>query len=159
MSHIVVIDPRVEQWSQLAQAWSASAEVVLLDTSDAPLSAMAQLVEARPGTTALHLVAHGRPGCIELGGECIDADALTQQAPALARIGAALGADGEVLLYACQLAAGRTGDLFLDRLAELTGASVSAAATLLGHEAIGAAWTLDAHRGQGTAPMLARMRD
>ncbi len=157
MSHIVVIDTRVEQWSQLAQAWSESAEVVLLDTSDAPLSAIAHLVEARPGTTVLHLVAHGRPGCVELGGECIDANTLTQQASALARIGAALGTDGEVLLYACQLAAGRAGAAFLDRLAALTGSDVSASTLSLGEPSLGGAWQLDAQRGQGLQAQLPRV--
>ncbi|MFT3955639.1 MAG: DUF4347 domain-containing protein [Piscinibacter sp.] len=154
MSSIVVIDTRVEDWSQLARAWGSAAEVVLLDTNDEPLAALASLVEARPGTATLHLVAHGAPGRVELAGTVIDAAALQAHAATLARLGAALGDDGELQLYGCQVAAGRAGEAFLDRLADLCGVGVSAATATLGHALSGGRWTLDATRGHaGAAPL------
>lgn len=143
MSSIVVIDTRVEEWSQLARAWETQAEVVLLDDAHDALAMMAGLLELRAGTTTLHVVSHGAPGLIELGGQRIDAAALDAHRAALERIGAALGDGGELLLYGCRVASGPVGEAFVERLAVLTGADVAASTVPIGASASGGRWWLD----------------
>ena len=158
-SSIVVIDSRVQDGSQLAQAWQPAADVVLLDRCDDPLRTILALVEAHGSARTLHIVSHGAAGEIELGGVRLDTAALERQADVLGRIGQALGDDAAVLLYGCEVAAGHNGDAFLDRLADLTGADVAASPLPMGAQSLGGHWQLEAWQGAGSAMPLPRVDD
>src|SRR5690606_28436430 len=65
----------------------------------------------------------------------------------LAAIGAALNADGDILLYGCQVAEGDAGARFLETLANLTGADIAASIDYTGAHFLGGNWTLEAATG------------
>src|SRR5262249_21737127 len=78
----------------------------------------------------------------------------------LARIGAALAPDGELMLWACAAGRGHDGEAFLDALARATGANVAAATRPVGSLAQGGSWDLDAAVGRTTtgAPFTAAVQ-
>lgn len=74
---LVVIDPRVEDYSMLAAGVDSGASVVILDLNQ---DGVEQISEALASTscTSLHIVCHGAPGSLELGKTPLSDDSLEQ---------------------------------------------------------------------------------
>lgn len=77
---------------------------------------------------------------------------LEQYQAQLKAIGAALGADGDLLLYGCDVGAGEAGAQFLQALAQLTDADVAASNDSTAGAARGGDWDLEVTSGQIEAP-------
>mgnify|MGYP006279652279 CR=1 FL=1 len=88
---------------------------LLIGSAPDPIDVVGEAVAAEPVET-LHVVAHGRRGGFQLGGQWIDRQALIDHAATLARWGVQ-----RVALWSCSL--GQDHD-FIALLAELTGAEV-----------------------------------
>ncbi|MEG4494914.1 Ig-like domain-containing protein, partial [Microcoleus sp. D3_18_C4] len=61
--------------------------------------------------------------------------------------GNALTANGDILLYGCDVAAGEVGENFVKRLSEITGADVAASTDKTGNAALGGDWELEKTTG------------
>lgn len=85
----------------------------------------------------LHLLCHGAPGVLKLGRAWLDAEALVAALTASKATGLQM-----ICFWACDLASGDAGALFLQRVADATGAAVHGASGLVGHHARGGSWTL-----------------
>ncbi|HWJ95919.1 MAG TPA: Ig-like domain-containing protein, partial [Telluria sp.] len=146
---VAFIDTGVAGYQQLVAAVPEGVEVVLLDSSSSALAQIAAWAANHAGYDAIHVLSHGQEGMLALAGGSIDAARLDDPAvAALARqLGAALGPDGDLLLYGCSVASGEVGRAFIEKLAALTGADVAASTGLTGAAARGGDWTLEAATG------------
>ena len=93
---------------------------------DEPMAMHQQMAAAlgeRGDAGAVHVLAHGSEGQLWLGTTFLDSGTLAGHSDALAAIGRGLTADGDLLVYACNLAQGETGTQFVSSLAALTGAA------------------------------------
>lgn len=133
---ILVLDNAIADRETLLQGLSDDVEVILLDGGDS-LAELADALSGRTDIEALHIVSHGSAGQLLLGGEMVDAEALAAEQNALARIGAALDTDGDILLYGCNTGAGEAGQAFVEQLALATGADVAASNDATGAAAMG----------------------
>ncbi|HWA12369.1 MAG TPA: DUF4347 domain-containing protein, partial [Burkholderiales bacterium] len=143
----VFIDARVEDFELLLQDLAPDTRVVRLD---AQRDGLAQIAEALAGETdlgAIHIVSHGAPGRLVVGGTALDEAGLEAHAQELAAIGQALAASGDLLLWGCDVAAGEAGAAFVDTLAQLTGADVAASTNPTGFAGLGGDWLLEARTG------------
>src|SRR5262249_43471649 len=146
-SHLVVIDGRVEDWRTLATDLPAHARLIVLDVPHDGVAAIARAAAEMPALAAIHIVSHGEPGAIALGRARLSSASLDHHADALARIGAALRAGGDLLLYGCDVARGEAGRAFVETLAAMTGANVAAASHPVGAANLGGSWQLDVSFG------------
>ncbi|MES2531891.1 MAG: DUF4347 domain-containing protein, partial [Pseudomonadota bacterium] len=147
-TQIVFIDGSVENAQTLLQGIDPSAEVVFLDRSSDGLTQIEQALQGRTDVGAIHILSHGDPGQIRLGDAVYDNAALSERAADLAAIGAALSADGDILLYGCDTAEGVLGQQFTHSLARLTGADVAASDDVTGAARLGGDWQLEYRVGQ-----------
>ena len=126
-------------------------EVVLIDGGDGVdqiAEALARFsADGRGGIDAVHLVAHGEAGAVKLGDTWLSGDTLDRYAGTLARWGNALTADGDLLIYGCDLASTAQGRDVASVLSRLTGADVAASDDATGHRARGGDWDLEFTRG------------
>jgi hypothetical protein len=122
-------------------------EVVLLDPAADGVAQLAQALAGRSDVAAIHLLGHGAEGLLQLGDTRLDADYLQAHGAELAAIGAALTADGDILVYGCATGAGSAGAAFVQTLADLTGADVAASDNLSGGSGRGGDWALEVSRG------------
>ncbi len=150
----VVIDPLVPERDRLvadlqaqAQAQGRHFEIAVLDAQRDGLAQITELLAAHPGVAALHIVSHGSEGALHLGATQVDSQALAAHAGELSQWSRALGADADILLYGCSVAAGADGQDFIARLATLTRADVAASTDLTGDAAAGGNWTLESRTG------------
>jgi trimeric autotransporter adhesin len=113
-------------------ALPADAERIQLNNRADGVQQIAQALQGRQGLGAIHLISRGGAGQLQLGNRTVDERAMTEQdADAWARIGQALQAHGDLLVYGGNFAAGEIGHRAAQTLAELTGAQLSASTETL----------------------------
>ncbi|HYE00847.1 MAG TPA: DUF4347 domain-containing protein, partial [Alphaproteobacteria bacterium] len=151
---LVFVDSRVADQSTLLAGLPSGAEVVQIDAGSDGLAQIASAVQGRTGLDAIHIVGHGASGEILLGDTRLDSVGLTTRAAELAGIGAALGADGDILLYGCDVGSGEAGAAFVSGLAAATGADVAASTDATGAAALGGDWELERSAGTVEAATL-----
>ncbi|MEL7522065.1 MAG: DUF4347 domain-containing protein, partial [Cyanobacteria bacterium J06553_1] len=132
-SALVVIDPSVAQVPALINdLLGAEIEVLVLSANRDGVTQITEALEQQhTKLSSLHIVAHGTPGCLNLGNSQLSFQTLSQQSSSLTRWATIL-AEKDVLLYGCQLAKGAMGYLFLQQLHQLTGANIAASTERVG---------------------------
>ncbi|MDB6026339.1 MAG: hypothetical protein JWM68_2562, partial [Verrucomicrobiales bacterium] len=149
---VVFIDGGIEGSSILLRSVTPGNEVFLLDpTQEEPSQIAARLKSFnRSGRRlqSIHIISHGSEGSLLLGAARINASNLEQQVAMLDACRQALGQDGEIFLYGCNVGKGEAGQVFLDTFAKQTGASVAASDNFTGDSRLGGDWTLEVGSGQ-----------
>ena len=151
---LLVIDTRIADYQRLQAAFTAQlaaqeqqVDVLLIDDDEDGIARLSAALAERQDLSAVHLVTHGAAGAIQLGSSSLDSNALLARAPEIAAWGSALSADGDILIYGCEVAEGSAGRQFIDQLAALTGADVAGSENLTGEAAQGGDWLLEYRHG------------
>ncbi|MDJ0852785.1 MAG: DUF4347 domain-containing protein, partial [Myxococcota bacterium] len=119
-------------------------EVFRLDGSSDGVVEIAEALAARGGEyDAVHIVSHGTDAGLQLGDGWLTGENVGSRAEALASWGDALAADGDLLLYGCNLAASAEGRALVETLGRLTGADVAASVDATGAAVLGGDWDLE----------------
>ncbi len=142
---ILIADAQLEDLDTLLAGLGSDVETWLVQPGD---DAVARIFTAlaTPGLSKLHLLAHGMPGGIALGGKRITIGDFT------GRYDGAAQRDLDIAFWSCETGAGAAGQAFVAAVAQATGARVAAAEGLVGHAERGGNWNL----GPGaTAPFSA----
>jgi hypothetical protein len=126
---------------------------VLLDDNCNGIAQITQALKGRFNLSSLHIIAHGEVGKLWLGNGFINSNTLEQYSDHLLSWGTALAPDADILLYGCNVAAGQTGQQFVQLLSQLTGADVAASSNLTGSATLGGDWELDMMIGLVEAPI------
>ena len=147
---LVIIDSAVPDAQTLIAGLKEGSRAFILDSSRDGLAQIAEIIDANGlhDLSSIQILSHGREGQVRVGSTTLTAADLPGHADALAAIGASLAADGDILLYGCDVGANPAGAQFLNDLARLTGADVAASTDLTGAAARGGDWTLEASSGQ-----------
>lgn len=149
---IVFVDSRVPDLQAILAATRPGVKVVILDPHENGVVQMARALEGEHGLASISVVSHGDEGVLLLGDGPLFNGNLEQYQTQLKAVGAALGADGDLLLYGCDVGAGEAGAQFLQGLAQWTGADVAASNDSTAGAARGGDWDLEVTSGQIEAP-------
>ncbi|MDY6786237.1 MAG: DUF4347 domain-containing protein [Cyanobacteriota bacterium] len=98
---------------------------------------------ATPGLSLvdqLHIISEGSEGNFWLGNAFIDSDSIGQYQSQIATWNQGLSVGADILLYACFVALGSSGEALLDTIASYTGADVAGSTNLTG---LGGDWILE----------------
>jgi VCBS repeat-containing protein len=144
---LVAIDSQVDQYQHLLAGVIPGAEAIILNAREDGVEQLTQALRSRPHIRQLHLIAHGKPGWLQLGNSSLSLETLNQYAPQLQTW--FCRPDVQLLLYGCQVAAGDAGLEFIEKLSRLTGTRIAASTTLTGSSALGGDWDLDVQTGDG----------
>ena len=145
-TEIVFIDSAIQK--SLTIATSPNTEVIVLQEGRDGVDQIAEVLSGRSNLSAIHIFSHGDAGKLNLGTATLDAANIDERYAAdLAVIRAALTADGDVLIYGCDVANGAVGQGFLTALARATDADVAASVDATGAVGSGGNWTLEANTG------------
>ena len=121
--------------------------VVLLDAERDGIEQISEILADYQGLSAVHVLSHGAAGLLRLGNSNLTANKLEQHQAQLAAWGDALGENGDLLLYGCNVAAGATGVEFVEKLSAYTGADVAASSDTTGSAQLGGDWVLETSTG------------
>ncbi|WP_416673345.1 Calx-beta domain-containing protein [Egbenema bharatensis] len=151
---LVVIDPGVEDYQTLAAGVVEGATVLILDPDRDGITQITDYLHSHfplPTPYALHLIAHGSPGSLSLGNTPLSLETLDRYSWDLQSWfptpHSPLPIPHSLFLYGCNVAQGDRGKSFVKQIQLLTGASVAASTTAIGHAELGGNWELDYHLG------------
>jgi hypothetical protein len=147
-SVLVFIDSALPDYQTLVDAIPADAEVHVIDAGVDGFAYMAEVMDERSDIDAVHVLGHGSAGAATLGSAVLNTYSLSDYSDELAAIGEAMTAEGDILLYGCNIAADQTGVDFIGSVAALTGADVAASDDLTGASELGGDWELEVQHGE-----------
>lgn len=142
---VVFIDTSLKDYQTLVDGIQPGVEIVLIDGSKDGLQQIADWASTHSGYDAIHIFSHGSEGQLNLGSTVLTDTSIKSAdvQAALAIIGQSLTAEGDLLLYGCDVGAGSAGDALLTDLATATGADVAASVDATGSSLIGGDWVLE----------------
>ncbi len=142
---VVFIDTSLKDYQTLVDGIQPGVEIVLIDGSKDGLQQIADWASTHSGYDAIHIFSHGSEGTLNLGSTVLTDTSIKSAdvQAALAIVGQALTAEGDLLLYGCDVGAGKAGDALLTDLATATGADVAASSDATGSSLIGGDWVLE----------------
>ncbi|MFC1820404.1 DUF4347 domain-containing protein [Thermodesulfobacteriota bacterium] len=151
---IVFVDPRVPEVQTLINPIlttqpdnNPSIEILILDPDTNGIEQISEALASFNNLSAIHIISHGSPGSLELGTTRLDSITLNYYAARLETWGDSLVANGDILLYGCNIAKGEVGIEFVERLNKLTDADVAASTNSTGETALGGDWKLEYNTG------------
>jgi Ca2+-binding RTX toxin-like protein len=148
MTHrIVFIDSNVAEYQSLISQLPIDAERVVLDANQDGVMQILAVLQDRVGLDSIDIISHGKPGALMLGATQLNSVNLENYTEQLNAIGRHLNHCGDLLLYGCEVAQGKTGRAFIEQLAGLTGLNVAASTTLTGATDLGGDWLLESRVG------------
>ncbi len=131
-SSLLFIDAAVADGWALLDSVNEAIEVYQLDPLGDAIAQITQTLVGRQNVESIHILSHGTPGGLQLGGAWVTANDLQTRVAELAIWQQALTEAGDILLYGCHVAAGELGQAFVHLLNQLTGADVAASDDLTG---------------------------
>ena len=153
-TELVVIDAAVAQPQTLIAQLQPHQQAVLLPTGEADsLTHLTQILSRYRHLKALHLIAHGRPGQMQLGQTLVDRAALMAHGAQLRQWRQAFTPQADILVYGCEVAADEAGIGFVKALQQLTQADVAASSNLTGSAQFRGDWRLEVQLGQLETPV------
>lgn len=139
---LLVVDPGVKDVEILLDELSPAVEIVYLNKCQNPLFQIAQALASHTRIETVHILAHGSPGMLHLGGVEVDEAYLHTQEGMLAAIEALLADDASIALWACSVAWTTQGESFIRALEAGTGAEVYATDRPVGAASLGGDWNI-----------------
>ena len=144
---VVFVESNVANYQSLLAQMPSGMEVVVLNAGKDGLSQMAEWAKTHHGYAAIHVISHGQSGDLMLGSVELTTAKLDSRQADLKAIGQALSANGDILLYGCDIAAGSSGAAFVSALSRYTQADVAASTDATGAARLGGDWTLERNSG------------
>ncbi|WP_173977550.1 DUF4347 domain-containing protein, partial [Magnetospirillum sp. LM-5] len=142
---IAFIDANIADFQALADGLRDNVEVHVLEADQDGLSQINAALAGRSGFDAIHIISHGADGQVQLGGEALSMAGLDQRSGELSALGQSLTDSGDILIYGCDVAESAFGQMFVDRLAQITRADVAGSTDSTGTPGN---WTLEYRAGQ-----------
>ena len=142
-SSLVIIDGSVDDLEVLKAGFEPGAEVVVLHPQLNGIEQISTLVSRRTNLQKVHLISHGSPGSLSLGTSSLSLNNIEDYAAEIQTWFAESVHKVSLYIYGCQVAAGKIGNDFIHRLAELTNADIAAATQIVGNSDRGGVWQLD----------------
>jgi Ca2+-binding RTX toxin-like protein/methionine-rich copper-binding protein CopC len=140
---IIFVDSTVQNYQSLIEGADANAKIVILDDKTSGIEQITQALAGERDIEAVHIVSHGSEGSLKLGADVLNGNNLENFNAQIKLWGNALTANGDILLYGCDVAATEAGENFIKRLSEITGADVAASTDKTGNAALGGDWELE----------------
>ena len=132
---ILIADAGVEDLGTLLDGLHAGVALWLVQPGEDAVGRIIQAI-ATPGLQTLHLLAHGAPGRIQMGGKAIAAEDFRT------RFDGAAQRDLDIAFWSCHTGAEEAGRSFVAAVADATGARVAAASGLVGSAHRGGCWSV-----------------
>ena len=129
-------------------------KIFVIDSRENGIEQVSGILDYFENVAAVHLISHGSAGALFLGNSKLNVQQLKTNQQQLKRWGNALSANGDLLLYGCNVAEGDLGLEFVEELAAATDADVAASNDLTGNALLGGDWDLEATIGVIESPQF-----
>lgn len=142
IEELLIIDSDVASADILLTGLSRPMEIIQVTADGDPIAQIARALSCHFGVQHLHIVSHGEPGALILGGIRVDSAHLQTCRDALSTIQFSLGRPAAISLWASFVSTGTVGRKFITELADNTGADIFATDRAIGAKQIGGSWDI-----------------
>ncbi|MEI8570946.1 DUF4347 domain-containing protein [Methylomonas sp. LW13] len=152
-NEIVFVDTRVQGYESLINDIKSSdvsnrnLEIITLDSSNDGIQQITQILAERDNLDAVHIISHGSDGSLDLGNSQLNFDTLIQNQTDISAWGDAFNANGDILIYGCNVAETQFGQSFVEYLSGITNIDVAASEDTTGSADLGGDWLLEYQTG------------
>jgi len=131
---LVIISDYVKDADKIAEQLDENTDVLILKQGENPMDQINEYLDSQDGVKydAIHVVSHGNAGYFLLNDSIVDAEAVAEDPASWKAIGEHLTADGDIMIYGCNVAGSEDGKAMIANIAELTGADVAASVDKVG---------------------------
>ncbi|MEZ2317702.1 MAG: DUF4347 domain-containing protein [Microcoleus sp.] len=143
VKNLLIVDTKVENSDSLAKGATEGTEVFMLDPHLDGVKQITRILANWRDLESLQIVSHGQEGRLQVGSIELNSNNIESYSDLLQQWGKSLSERGDILLLGCSIAAGKSGQAFLGRLSEITGADIAASDDLTGSAALGGDWELE----------------
>jgi Ca2+-binding RTX toxin-like protein len=147
-STILFVDSTIDDYQSFVNSASPGTEVVVLDATQDGITQITSALAGSSGVESVQILSHGNAGQLQLGSTQLSLETLNQYTTQIQSWSSSLTETADILLYGCNVAAGDTGNQFIQQFATLTEADIAASNNLTGNAALGGDWDLEAAVGQ-----------
>ncbi|MGD9364971.1 MAG: DUF4347 domain-containing protein, partial [Desulfobacteraceae bacterium] len=149
---LAIVNDNVADYEQLVADLQAGddhriIDVAVIDGDGNGIRQVSELLAQYSDLSAVHFIAHGADGRINIGGTWLNDTSLPQYQDAVSDWGKALNENGDMLFYGCNIASGSAGQSLLNHIAGLTGTDVAASDDPTGSTQLGGDWDLEFDSG------------
>ena len=156
LNRIVVIDSAVNDYKYLIQAnRSTSTRFVYIKDGEDLFAKLGSILSKHATIESIHIVSHGQAGMLFVAGQYIDASYLSRHQSILKKWSSLKSSEMDLFIYGCDVAKGKTGENFIQQLAQLTGFDIAASSNKTGASVLGGDWDLEYIVGQITEKYFA----
>ncbi|HEV7317198.1 MAG TPA: cadherin-like domain-containing protein [Ensifer sp.] len=155
ISEIVFVDGRLPDLASLEA--KSGVQIVILDAARDGIAQVSEVLASYHGDlAAIHFIGHGESGEFGIGTTDVTSSTLSARTTEIAGWGHALKADGDILIWGCDVAQLPAGQALINGIAALTSADVAASMDATGSTGLGGNWTLEAQSGvvEASGPFL-----
>jgi hypothetical protein len=146
-SNVHFVDSFVTNYESIIAGLPKDDEVYVLNSDQSGLEQIAAYLDGQSDIGAISIFSHGSAGQLLLAGKAVTSLDLIDNSQLLADIGQALSDEGDILLYGCNVGFGKSGEQFIESLAQLTGADVAASDDVTANAENGGDWKLEQQTG------------
>ncbi|MEG3910831.1 DUF4347 domain-containing protein, partial [Microcoleus sp. w2-18aC6] len=139
---IVILDPTVPDSNYIAQGIKPGSATYILENKPDAIEQISTLLAQHTGIETLHIISHGSAGNLYLGTTELNSSNIEHYSQQLQQWRNALSANASIILYGCNVAAGKSGHQFLTQLNQLTGANIAANSQPTGNSKLGGTWDI-----------------
>jgi len=154
LNDFVFLDSQVKDYQTLLYGGQPGTTTIVVTARDNGIAKVTNTINGLTGITNLHIISEGDTGNFWLGKDFVTSDYLSRYTGDLSKWKNSLASSAEILLYACNVANGSTGQAFVNKLHNVTGINIAASIDKTGNANLGANWNLEYHTGTST-PALA----
>lgn len=144
-AEVYVVDSHIQNWQSLVSQLPQGSKVVVLNDNSSGLDQINKALQGSENIQAIHILSHGASDTLGLGSDTLTAQNLAKYSEQLNTLGSHLSADGDILLYGCDISSRDTA--LVTRIASLTQADVASSTDMTGSAALGGDWVLESHIG------------
>jgi Domain of unknown function (DUF4347)/Cadherin-like/Domain of unknown function (DUF4114) len=156
---LVFVDAKIKDYQCLKKSIKAGAEAFILHPEVDAIQQITDTLSQYSNVESIHIVSHGTPGTLYLGDNELNLDTLEHYCQQLKSWFNSVPSylKPTLFIYGCNVAATGAGTEFLEKLHQITQATIYASSTPVGNSALGGNWNLDVCYGDKAlkSPVLA----
>ena len=145
---LVVFDPTVDNLPALTSQFSRHVQYLVLKPDEDGISQINRELARLGSVSAVHIIAHGDAGQLNLGNSQLTDNNLSLYKDQLKTLSQRLSGNKDILVYGCNTGEGVKGQQFITQLSALTQADVAASNNITGAASLGGDWNLEIHTGE-----------
>ncbi|WP_236504691.1 DUF4347 domain-containing protein, partial [Tychonema sp. BBK16] len=142
LREIVILDPTVPESDRLADGIKPDTPTYILEDKTDAIEQITTFLAQYQGIESLHIITHGSPGKIYLGTTELNSSNIENYSQQLQQWRNSFTTNASIILYGCNVAAGKSGHQFLTQLNQLTGANIAANSQPTGNWELGGTWDI-----------------